>query len=306
VKIAVVGAGGVGGYFGGRLAAAGADVTFLARGSHYGALRDRGLQIKSAAGDLSLQVKIANHPSAVGVADWVWIAVKLWDTEDAAISARPMIGPSTTVVSFQNGVEKEDVLRRALPEAHLIGGVSYIAAMISEPGVIAHTGTLARLQFGEFDGRRTGKVTALLSACREAGIDAEVPDDIRLAVWSKFVLLVGLSGMTSATRLPIGEVRREPLTREMLHDAVREASAVGRAMGVRLDESFVEERLAMFDQWPAEMTSSMHQDLKKGNRLELEWLSGAVVRLGEAHGVPTPCNRAIRAVLAPYREGRTA
>jgi 2-dehydropantoate 2-reductase len=303
VRIAVVGAGGVGGYFGGRLAAAGVDVVFVARGAHYRALRDRGLRIESARGNLSIPARVTDDPGTVGDTDWVWIAVKLWDTEQAALSARPMIGPRTTVVSFQNGVEKEDVLRRTLPGANLIGGVSYIAATISEPGAIAHTGTMARLQFGEFDGSRNPKVDALLAACRGAGIDAEIPDDIRQAVWTKFIFLVGLSGMTAATRLPIGEVRRHPPTRDMLHETVREAAAVGRAMGLALDEAFVEGRLSLFDGLPEDMTSSMHQDLRKGNRLELEWLSGAVVRLGAAHGVPTPANRAIRALLAPYSEG---
>lgn len=303
MRIAIIGAGGVGGYFGARLAASGVDVVWIARGAHYAALRDRGLRIQSASGDLDLRVQVTDDPRAAGAADWIWIAVKLWDTESAAEAARAIAGRGATVVSFQNGVEKEDVLRRALPGAHLIGGVTYIASTIAAPGVIVHTGAMARLQFGEFDGRRTEKLEALLAACRAAGVDAEIPVDIRLAIWTKFMSLVGLSGMTTAARLPIGPIRSNPHSRRMLHDAVREAAAVGRALGVALDPAFVEQRLALFDEWPAEMTSSMHQDLKKGNRLEIAWLSGAVARLGEQLGVPTPCNRAIRDLLAPFEMG---
>lgn len=303
MKIAIVGAGGVGGYFGARLAHAGCDVTFLARGAHLEAMRRDGLRVESAHGNLHESVMATDDPASAGTADVVAIAVKLWDTEAAAIAARPMVGPGTTVVSFQNGVEKEDVLRAALPGVHVMGGVSYIAATIARPGVIAHTGTMARLEFGEFDGTRSSAATALLDACRAAGIDAEVPDDISVAIWRKFIFLVGLSAVTSATRLPIGAWRANPRTRGLLLDIVREAMEVGRARGVALTEALFEARLAQFDGLPPEMTSSMHQDLKRGNRLEVPWLSGAVVRLGEAAGVPTPLNRAIWGVLAPYQDG---
>ena len=158
-----------------------------------------------------------------------------------------MIGPATTVVSFQNGVEKEDVLRKMLPEAHLMGGVCYIAAVIGAPGVIAHTGTMARMEFGEFDGRKSEKAEALLAACRRAGVDAEIPADIRVAVWRKFIALVGLSATTTATRLPIGGVRANPRARQLLIDVVREAAAVGRAAGVAIGDDLVESRLAQLD-----------------------------------------------------------
>ena len=303
MKIVVIGAGGVGGYFGARLAHAGCDVTFIARGAHLEAMRRDGLRVRSANGNLHVSVKATGDPGTVGAADFVWIAVKLWDTEAAARSAQPMIGPSTTVVSFQNGVEKENVLRSLLPDAHLMGGVCYIAAVIAAPGLIEHTGTMARLEFGEFDGRRSEKSEALLAACLRAGIDAEIPADIRVAVWRKFVALVGLSATTTATRLPIGAVRSNPRTRQLLLDVVYEAAAVGRASGITIGDDLIESRLAQLDTWPAEMTSSMHQDLKRGNRLEVSWLSGAVVRLGAEMGVPTPCNRVIWDVLALWADG---
>ena len=306
VKIAVVGAGGVGGYFGARLAAAGEDVTFIARGAHLEAMRRDGLRVESANGNLHVQVRATDDPSSVGPVDWVWIAVKLWDTAAAAQSARPMIGPGTTVVSFQNGVEKEDVLRATLPDAHVMGGVSYIGAVIGRPGVIVHTGTMARLEFGEFDGTRPAKAEALLAACHAAGVDAGIPDDIRIAIWRKFIFLVALSAVTTATRLPLGPVRAHPRTKELAIGIAREAMAVGRARGVPVSDKLFEARLAHFESLPAEMTSSMHQDLKRGNRLELPWLSGAVVRLGEESGVPTPLNRAIWGVLAPYQDGAPA
>ena len=303
MKIAVIGAGGVGGYFGARLAAAGYDVTFIARGAHLDAIRRDGLRVESANGNLHLNVAATADPATVGNADYIWIATKLWDTEAAAQTARTITGPSTTVVSFQNGVEKEDVLRAALPGAHVMGGVSYIGATIARPGVIAHTGTMARLEFGEFDGTRSGKAEALLVACQKANVDAEIPEDISVAIWRKFIFLVGLSAVTSATRLPIGGWRHYTRTRELLLGIVREAMEVGRALGVALTDELLQARLAQFEGLPAEMTSSMHQDLKRGNRLELPWLSGAVVRLGEAEGVPTPLNRAIWGVLFPYQDG---
>jgi 2-dehydropantoate 2-reductase len=304
MKIAVIGAGGVGGYFGARLAASGEDVAFIARGAHLAAMRERGIEVRSANGDLRLPVRATGNPAEVGPVDWVWIAVKLWDTAAAAETARPMIGPGTSVVSFQNGVEKEDVLRAALPDAHLVGGVTYIGSTIAEPGVIRHTGTMARLEFGEFDNRRSEQVEALLGACLRARVDARIPSDIRAAIWQKYAYLVGMSGVTAAARVPVGEIRAHARTRRLLREIVEEAAAVGRALGVALSDEMIAARLEQFETLPAEMTSSMHQDLKRGNRLEVEWLNGAVVRLGERLGVPTPCNRAIWALLEPWAAGR--
>jgi 2-dehydropantoate 2-reductase len=306
MKIAVIGAGGVGGYFGARLAAAGEEVVFIARGAHLAAIREHGLSVASANGDALVRVGATADPAEVGEVDWVWIAVKLWDTASAAELAKPMVGAGTTVVSFQNGVEKEAVLRAALPAAHLVGGVAYIGSTIAAPGVIEHTGTMARLLFGEFGNSRSERVEALLAACLHAGIDAEIPPDIRAAIWQKFTYLVGMSGVTATARVPVGGIRTHPRTWQLLRDIVAEAVAVGRARGVELGDEMVAEGLEHFPSLPAEMTSSMHQDLKRGHRLEVEWLNGAVVRLGEELGIPVPYNRAIWALLAPWAAGTPA
>jgi len=305
MKIAVMGSGGVGGYFGGRLAKAGCDVTFVARGAHLAAMREHGLKIESQAGDIHVpQVKATDDPAAIGPVDIVMFCVKLADTESAARSVKPLFGPQTGIVSFQNGVQKDDILRGRFGDKAVMGGVGYIATAIARPGVIKHTGTMQRLLFGEYDGTRSARAQWLLDACRRAGINAEVPDDIRRAIWEKFVFLVGLSGTTTTVRLPIGPIRENPQSRAFLYDIIHEAVAVGRAHGVALPEDYAQTRLAFCDGLPAEMTSSMHHDLERGNPLEVSWLAGAVVALGEAAGIATPANRAVCAILAPHAQGR--
>ena len=300
-----MGSGGVGGYFGARLAQAGCDVVFIARGEHLAALRERGLVVESQLGDVHLpRVRTTDDPTRLGPVDLVLIAVKLWDTETAAHMVAPLLGPGTAVVSFQNGVEKDEVLGRIVGDAAVMGGVCYIAATIARPGVISHTGTMQRLVFGEYDGRESNRARALLDACRRGKIDAEVSADIRRVIWEKFVFLVGLSATTATVRLPIGPIRSNPQTRAFLLDAMREAVAVGRAQGVALSADYAENRLAFCDGLPAEMTSSMHNDLDRGNRLELPWLSGGVVELGKTVGVPTPVNRAVNDILALHARGR--
>jgi 2-dehydropantoate 2-reductase len=305
MRIAVMGSGGVGGYFGARLAQAGCDVGFIARGAHLAALRERGLVVESKLGNVSLpRVRATDDPTTLGSVDAVLISVKLWDTEAAVRAILPIAGPKTAVLSLQNGVQKDDVLRRILGDGPVIGGLCYIAATIAEPGVISHTGTMQKLVFGEYDGARSPRAEALLKACQLGGIDAELSQDIRKAIWEKFVFLVGLSATTTTVRLPIEPIRRHPRTRQFLLDAMREAVAVGRAQGVALRADYAEERLAFCDGLPAEMTSSMHNDLERGNRLEVDWLSGAVVQLGQEAGVPTPVNRAVSDILALHADGR--
>jgi 2-dehydropantoate 2-reductase len=187
-----------------------------------------------------------------------------------------------------------------------MGGVGYIATAIARPGVVKHTGTMQRLVFGEYDGRRSSRAEALLEACRRGGIDAELSGDIRRQIWEKFVFLVALSGTTTTMRVPIGPIRSNPRTRAFLLDLMREAVAVGRAHGVALPEDYAEKRLAFCDGLPEDMTSSMHHDLQRGNPLEVEWLSGGVVQLGAKVGVPTPANRAVWDILALHAAGRKA
>lgn len=305
MKIAILGSGGLGGYFGGRLAAGGSDVTFVARGAHLAALRRDGLRIASPLGDLHLpEVKAVDSIDAAGPVDLVLIGVKLWDTQAVAESLRPAVAAGAAVVSFQNGVQKDDILREHLPAQAVMGGVSYIAAKIAAPGVIEHGGTLQRLVFGEYGGAPSDRVQAFLAACTGAGIDAEASDAIERLIWEKFVFLVGLSGTTSLYGGPIGPIREDPGKRAFLLDVLREVVSVGRAKGVDLPETFAEDRLRFCDTIPATMTSSMQVDLERGNRLELPWLSGAVADLGGELGVPTPANRKIVEALTPHVMGR--
>lgn len=306
MKIAVMGAGGVGGFYGGRLAHAGYDVTFIARGAHLAALRERGLVIENDQGNIHVpRVKVTEDPAAIGVVDVVVIAVKLWDTEAAARAVKSLAGTHTAVLSLQNGVIKDDILRRELGAAAVMGGVGYVATHIARPGVIRQTGTLQRLIFGEYDGSRSSRAEALLEALLRAGIQAELSTDIRRTLWEKYVFLIGLSGTTATMRSSIGPVREHPQTRAFLLDLMKETVAVGRAHGVNLPHDYAEQRLQFADTLAADMTSSMHHDLERGNPLEVAWLSGGVVQLGAAVGVPTPTNRAVWDILALHAEGQT-
>lgn len=301
-----MGAGGVGGYFGARLALAGDDVHFIARGAHLQAMRAGGLRIDSPRGAMALaHPNATDDPAAVGAVDLVLFGVKLWDTAEAAAAIRPLLGPNTAVISFQNGVVKDDILRAALGAAHVVGGVCYIAATIAEPGLIRHTGTLQKLVFGEYDGSASARVEAFRAACARAGIDAEISPDIRRTVWEKFVFLVGLSATTATARAPIGVIRAHRQARAFLHDTMEEVARMAQAEGVALPQGFVRDRLAFCDQLPAAMTSSMHQDLERGSRLEVAWLSGDVVARGARLGIPTPCNRAVFDLLSVHAQGRS-
>jgi 2-dehydropantoate 2-reductase len=276
-------------------------VTFLARGAHLAALRRNGLKITSPRGNLYIpQIKTAETIREIEIADLVLVGVKLWDTESVAASLKPIAERGAAIISFQNGVHKDDVLRKYAPADSVLGGACYVAAAISEPGVIGHTGTMQRLVFGEYGARKSARGEAFLAACQAADIDAELSDAIEQLIWEKFVFLVGLSGMTSKFGTPIGPIRENPKRRAMLFETMREVVAVGRAKGVPLRPDFAEDRLAFCDTIPAKMTSSMQVDLKRGSRLELPWLSGALVDLGAQLGVPTPANAAIVEALMPY------
>ncbi|HEX7045326.1 MAG TPA: 2-dehydropantoate 2-reductase [Burkholderiales bacterium] len=305
MRILVFGAGGVGGYFGARLAASGVDVTFVARGEHLRAMRSQGLRVESGLGNLVLQpVQATDTVAGTGAFDYVLIGVKLWDTETAAQAVAPAVGLDTAVISFQNGVDAVDLLTRRYGRERVMGGIAHIAAYIEAPGVIRHNGTLQRLTFGELDGSRSARGERLYEACRRAGIETVLSDKIEHVIWEKFVFIVGLSAMTALTRLPIGPIREEPLTRQLLADIMREADAVARARGVDLGADSVERQLGFMDTLPAGMIASMLGDLRRGNRLELPWLSGAVVRLGDSLGVATPANRFVCAALALHANGR--
>jgi len=295
MKIVMMGSGGVGGYYGARLQQAGHELAFVARGAHAEAMRKNGLRIRSDLGDAHLSVRVLEDPAQAGPADLAVIAVKLWDTEDAARAVARV--PRAAVVSLQNGVDKDEVLAGALGRDRVLGGVTHIAAVIAEPGVIAQTGKLQRVTLGELDGSRTPRLQAMADAFRSGGVETVVSDDIRRVTWEKFVFLSALSGLTALTRKPIGDVRANPATRSLLLEALREAVAVARAEGAGLDDAFAQKQLEIIDSLPAGMLSSMAQDLLRGRRLELPWLSGAVVRRAEKHGLRVPAHQAIHAAL---------
>jgi 2-dehydropantoate 2-reductase len=304
MRIGIMGSGGLGGYFGARLAKGGADVVFIARGAHLAAMQEGGLAVEGPEPIHLPRVRATKDPAKAGVCDFVLFGVKLWDTEEALRLIRPMVGPHTTIISFQNGVLKDNYLRAAYDASQIMGGVGYVATTIDRPGVIRQTGPMQRLIFGEFDGTRSRRGEALLDACLAGGIKAEFSTDIRREIWQKFVFLAGLSGTTTTMRSTVGPIRENPQTRAFLLDVMREVVAVGRAHGVNLDDDYAEQRLKFADEVAYDMTSSMHHDLERGNRLEVRWLAGGVVELGRQVGVPTPLNRAIADILALYANGR--
>ena len=304
MRIAIVGSGGLGGYFGGRLAASGVDVVFLARGAHLEALRTRGLRIESPNGNLHLpHVSATDDATTVGAVDVVLFAVKLYDTESAISLLPPLIGSDTVVIPFQNGVESAEMLSRAVDRRHLALGTSYVQASIAEPGVIRHI-ALDRLIFGELDGLRTPRLERLLAVCRDAGVSPTLSEQIEVDIWSKFVHISVLSGMTSVTRSTVGPLRDDPDLFAMWQAALVETIAVARAKGIDLPRSLFDELIRLLQQIPAQAASSMLQDLEHHRRLELPWLSGAVVRMGRALDVETPIHRFIATVLNPHVNGR--
>lgn len=294
----MMGAGGVGGYFGARLAQAGFEVGFVARGEHLKAIQNNGLKVLSPQGDMALpKVQVAADPGQLGPTDVIFVAVKLTDMAAALTALAPAVGPETLVISLQNGVEAEDLLANAFGPGHVAAGIAYIAAVVEAPGVIRHIGTNQRIQLGALSVNPGAPVGDIVHNLVIAGIDAEVPDDMTFALWQKFVFLVGLAATTTVTGKPIGEIRTDAHSRRFLFDVMSEAAAVGRARGVPLPGDFAETRLAFADSLPEAMTSSMAHDRAAGKALELAWLSGAVVRFGQEAGVPTPVNNAVVAAL---------
>jgi len=304
MRIAAMGAGGVGGYFGARLQQAGHDVAFFARGKHLEAIRQDGLTIESPQGSARLKVKVYADPAEAGPVDAVMFAVKLWDTEGAARQIKPIVGRQTVVIPFQNGVESTDLLKAVLPADCVMGGSAYIATRVRAPGVIEHTGQMSRLQFGTLLASQHRMADAFLNACRQAGLNAELCEDIVRANWEKFVFLVGVSSATAVTRKPLGTVRADPDMRWLFEQAMRETWRLGRARGIALPDDFVESRLAFADTLHTEMRASLLHDLEAGHKLEAPWLCGAVARMSAQAGLDAPVNRAVFAALKPYLNGR--
>lgn len=301
MRIAIYGAGGVGGYFGGRLAQAGEDVTFIARGEHLTAIERDGLRIDSVAGDFHIvPAKVTDDPGSIGHVDCVIVAVKAWQVADVAEAMRPMIGPDTFVVPLENGVEAADHLADALGHDHVVGGLCGILAWREGPGHIRHAGIDPFVRIGELDNRSSERTQRLKAAFEKAtGVRAEIADDIQVAIWSKFLFICAMSGIGSITRAPIGVTRALPDTRRMIEQILEEIYRVGLATGVSLPNDAVAKALKFIDALPEKSTASMQRDIMAGYPSELEAQNGAVVRLGIEHSVSTPVNDVIHAALLP-------
>jgi 2-dehydropantoate 2-reductase len=305
MRMAVMAAGAVGGYFGGRMAAAGHDVAFIARGAHRDAIRQDGLKIESALGDLHLKdVKVTDDPKEIGPVDVVLFAVKLWDTEKAGEQARPLVGPNTRVITLQNGVDSVARLAPIIGDAAAIGGSTYVVTTIAKPGVIRHNGNLARILCGRLDRRPDPVLAGYVEQIKAAKIDITLADYMLLDMWKKFVLLSGTSSITASTRQPLGVTRDDPDMRAFFYKLMHETLAVGRAAGVDFPADFPAQLDQSVAAFPPTMKASMANDLDNGNRLELDWLAGKVVALGKKYDIPTPAQEAVYAILKPYRMGR--
>jgi 2-dehydropantoate 2-reductase len=306
IRIAVVGAGGVGGYFGGRLAAAGIDTTFIVRGPTLDALRTRGLRVDSVAGDFALErVQATDDPSTVGKVDAILLAVKAWQIPEAATAARPMLQPDTIVVPLENGMEAPDQIANAVGREHAMGGLCGIVSFIVEPGHIRHSATEPFVMFGELDNRRTPRAERLREMFERAGVKADIPIDIHRSMWTKFLFIAPMSGAGALTRMPIGVWRAQPEMRALVTQAVEEVLAVANARGVTLDPNAVAETMARYDNLPPQSTSSLQRDVMEGKPSELDAQLGAVVRMGRAANIPTPvCALMLAALLPQERHAR--
>jgi 2-dehydropantoate 2-reductase len=298
LKIAIYGSGGVGGFFGARLAQAGNEVHFIARGAHLRAMKEKGLKVESGSGNIHLpKPNVHEDPAEIGPVDVVMYAVKLGDVESAAPKLKALLHERTLVIPFQNGVESPEMLAKVIGRKHVLPGVAYIATSISSPGVVTHTGTMQGLHVG-------AGAEAFVTAAKAAGINIEQADDIDLIRWQKFVFLVGMSGVTTLSRQPLGVIRADPDLRATLQAAMTETWQLGRQRGMRLADDFIADRMRFADTLHADMKTSMQHDLEAGKPLEAPWLCGAVVRMSAEAGLEAPVNRTIYGALKPFLRGR--
>ena len=300
MKIGIVGAGGVGGYYGARLASAGAEVGLIARGDHLAAIREHGLRVRADEADFTVRVAASDDPADIGPCDAVLFCVKSYDTDQAAALVGPLLKPETGVVSFQNGVDNEEKIAARIGPEHVIGGVSFILAHIAEPGVVEQMGSVRRVIFGELDGSRTERVERLLAEFRKAEIDSDLADDVRVVLWDKFAFLCALAGLTAVTRLPIDKLLAVPESRELFRQMVREVALVARAEGVELADDVVDQKTAFAEALGPDSYSSLHHDLVTGHRLELDALHGEVTRRASHHGLSVPVSQMIYSLLRPW------
>ena len=300
MRIAIMGSGGVGGYYGGLLAVAGQEVTFIARGAHLQAIRDKGLQIKSVLGDFTVSpAKATDRPAEIGPVDLVIVATKTYHTDEAAQVIKPVIGPNTVVIPFQNGIDAAERIGSAVGMEHLLGGATWLSAAIEAPGRIGQYSQFRRIALGELDGRITPRAEATARVLATTPAAVELVPNIKQVLWTKFVFIAAISALGGLTRVAIGEYRQVPEAREVLAEAMAEVVAVAKASGVTLDAEIIAKTLAFIDASAADIRPSMQRDLEAGRISELESMIGVVVRLGHEHGVPTPVMRLAYALLKP-------
>jgi 2-dehydropantoate 2-reductase len=307
MRLAILGSGAVGGYFGAKLAHSGQDVTFVARGAHLNAIRARGLEVKSAVlGDFTVQAPAESDTSQIGPVDAVLVAVKAYDNRTALPMLTPLVGPETVVLTLQNGVDSVNEVAAVVGEPHVLGGTTYVATALEAPGLIVQTGVHRSIIFGEVFGDRSrisARVQQLAEVLAAADVQVTPVADGRVPIWDKFVYLVGFSGFTGAARLPIGQLWKSPQAQEMFYAASREVAAIAKAEGVTISADRFATLKEYMDKIPATTRSSLLIDLEQGKRIEVEALQGAAIRRAQAHGVPTPIISTLYAVLKPWESG---
>ncbi len=307
MRIAVIGAGGIGAIYGASLAKAGADVVFAARGAHMAAMREYGLRIEGDRGEIEIRpAQATDDIASIGIVDYVLVAVKLWDVESAGEQIRPIVGPGTAVIPLQNGVDAAERLSTILGPEPVMGGTAYVTGSIITPGIVRQTGKHQRMTFGELRGGNSQRGLRLRELCEAAGFEGVLSPDILVPIWEKFLLLAPMSGLCALTRLPLAKWRNDPDLLALYETALGETEAVGRAEGVRLGPDSAERALATMWSMPDHLMASMGNDLLRGNRLELPWLGGKVVELGRRHAIPTPANSFMYTALKLYANGAPA
>jgi 2-dehydropantoate 2-reductase len=300
MRIAIMGAGGVGGYYGGLLAAAGQDVTFIARGDHLQALREKGLQVKSVHGNFTVSpAKATDHAAEIGPVELVIVATKTYHTDEAAQAIKPLLGVNTVVISLQNGIDAAERIGSTVGMEHMLGGATWLSAALEAPGRIGQYSQFRRIALGEMDGRITPRAEAIASVLATTPVVIELVSNIKQVLWTKFVFIAAISALGGLTRVTIGEYRHGPEAREVLAEAMAEVAAVAKTSGVSLDPDIVGKTLAFIDASAPDIRPSMQRDLEAGRTSELESLIGVVVRLGQELGVPTPVMRFAYALLKP-------
>ena len=304
MKITVMGTGGVGGYFGAKLAKAGHDVAFVARGNHLKEMKKNGLKVYSELGDVTIDpINASDNPEEFGIADIVLFCVKAYDTQTAATLIKPIVGENTGVIPLLNGIGHVEILQATLGQNSVIGGVANISALIEESGVVRHFSTMQILRVGELDNNSSERIEKFRDACGDAGIDAPVPESIEKELWQKIIMICTLAGANCLTRLPLGLCRNDLSTRKLMTTLASEAVDVARALNIRLPDDQVEITMKLLDALPPTMKASMLAALEKGEKLEASALNGAIERLGKENGIDTPAHRTVYAAISPHENG---